>query len=237
MGAKLVAYYSQAFRIAGFPGKVELARLTRIPSAQAEETPDTPQMTRAFEEAMSQIRATGAANVAGSGAMDKVMSRVKYQVLHEKLPLAAAARRVTEAVAEALKVERSSVWAYDSRKRTIKCVDLYSQKDRGHSSGTELVAKDFPKYFDALETEKTIAANDAHRDYRTSEFSAVYLKPLGINSMIDVPIWVRGQMYGVLCNEHTGAARKWTAEEEDFAYSAGSLVSLVASSSPTRATG
>jgi GAF domain-containing protein len=36
--------------------------------------------------------------------------------------------------------------------------------------------------------------------------------------MLDVPIWVKGEMIGVLCHEHVGAPRNWTAEEEQMAY-------------------
>ena len=42
------------------------------------------------------------------------------------------------------------------------------------------------------------------RDARTSCFSAVHLEPLGIGSMLDVPIWVQGTMAGVICHEHIG---------------------------------
>ena len=75
-------------------------------------------------------------------------------------------------------------------------------------SGVELFAKDFPGYFRALREERSIAAHDAHKDPRTKEFSD-YLAPLGINSMLDAPIYVGGKMIGVVCNEHIGPKRTW----------------------------
>jgi GAF domain-containing protein len=88
------------------------------------------------------------------------------------------------------------------------------------------MAEQFPPYFAALLDERTIAAHDANSDPRTACFSEPYLRPLGIASMLDVPIWVGGEMVGVVCCEHVGEPRTWTADEENFAYLLASFVSL-----------
>ncbi|AKV03987.1 hypothetical protein AKJ09_10650 [Labilithrix luteola] len=139
----------------------------------------------------------------------------------------AAFRRLTEAAAQTLDVARASIWFYDDAKSGITCIDLFEKELDKHSDGVVLAAKDFPAYFAGLLEERTIAADDAHKHPMTCEFSEVYLKPLGINSMLDVPIWVDGQMVGVVCHEHVGAARAWTPDEENFAYLMGSIAALV----------
>ena len=78
----------------------------------------------------------------------------------------------------------------------------------------------------ALKEERTIAAHDAHTDPRTSCFSQGYLGPLGIGALLDVPIWVDGRMWGVVCHEHVGPARKWTVDEERFGYLMANFVAL-----------
>jgi PAS domain S-box-containing protein len=60
----------------------------------------------------------------------------------------------------------------------------------------------------------------------TSGLIENYLKPLGITSLLDVPVWVRGEVVGVICHEHIGPAREWSAEEIDFASSLAAMVSL-----------
>ena len=95
-----------------------------------------------------------------------------------------------------------------------------------HSSGTVLKATDFAPYFNALNGERTIAADDANTDPRTSCFSEVYLKPLGIGALLDVPIWADRTMVGVICHEHVGPARRWSSDDETFAYVLASLVAL-----------
>ncbi|MBD2041836.1 PAS domain S-box protein [Microcoleus sp. FACHB-672] len=131
--------------------------------------------------------------------------------------LKAALREITETAARTLSVARTSVWLYNSDKSALQCIDLYELLHSYHSSGTELQAIDYPAYFKALETYRAIAAHKAHTDSRTKEFSQFYLTPLGINSMLDVPIRLSGQRVGVLCLEHIGPARKWALEEENFA--------------------
>jgi PAS domain S-box-containing protein len=140
--------------------------------------------------------------------------------------VAETARRITEAAADGLEVARASVWFYDDAREKIVCADLFERATGAHSGGIALAAADFPAYFAALRTERTIAADDAHADPRTAEFSAPYLAPLGIASMLDVPIWVGGEMIGVVCHEHVGPRRSWTADEESFAYLMASFVSL-----------
>jgi PAS domain S-box-containing protein len=108
---------------------------------------------------------------------------------------------------------------------TLVCLDLYEINSDRHSKGATIESVNFPAYFEALRTERIIAAHDAHTDPRTHEFSALYLTPLGITSMLDAPIRVGGQMVGVICHEHIGTPRFWALEEENFA---GSLADFVA---------
>jgi diguanylate cyclase (GGDEF)-like protein/PAS domain S-box-containing protein len=145
-----------------------------------------------------------------------------------------ALKLLTEAAAETLQVERASVWTYGEQRTLIRCLDLHERTPDTHSQGTELRRADFPAYFEALEQNRTISAGDAHNDPSTSEFSESYLTPLGINSMLDAPIWFRGQVIGVVCNEHVGPPRAWTIEEQNFGGSIADLVALAMETSERR---
>ena len=82
-----------------------------------------------------------------------------------------------------------------------------------------------------MKKEQVIAVVDVHQDTRTSEFSINYTLPLGITSMLDVRIWSRGKVIGVVCCEHLGTQRQWTLEEENFISSITEFVRLVIESS------
>ena len=136
-------------------------------------------------------------------------------------------REVTQIAAETLEVERVSIWRYERDKQGIVCQELFERSKRSHSAGTVLLAENFPAYFRALASGDVIAAHDAHRDLRSAEFTENYLRPLGISSMLDAPIHVVGSMTGVVCCEHVGPARQWTADEQTFALAVANLVSLL----------
>jgi hypothetical protein len=168
--------------------------------------------------------------LAESEARLREQTRVYVELVAQKSALLAdpmsTLHQVTEAAARTLRVARVSVWFYDAAKSKIVCADLFEAGSSTHSVGAALEASQFPAYFEALLEERTIAAHDANQDARTAEFSQPYLRPLGIGAMLDVPIWVGGEMAGVLCNEHIGEARTWTPDEENFAYLLASFVAL-----------
>ncbi len=144
----------------------------------------------------------------------------------DKSDVQATFHAITEACALLLDVARVSIWALvdcgseptilepDTR---IVCKDLYLSDEQRHVSFMPIHGRDFPAYLRAIHERRTITAPDAQNDPRTAEFTDFYLRPLGITSMMDVPIWHRGEVYGVLCFEHIGPVREWQAEEEAFA--------------------
>ena len=150
--------------------------------------------------------------------------------------LAAALHDISAAAAETLEVERVGIWLFTPDRQSIRCVELYERTPALHSEGGELTAARYPVYFKALHGERTIAASDARLDPRTSAFTQTYLEPYGVTSMLDAPIRRLGQMAGVICFEHTGEMRAWTAEEQSFAGSIADLVAMAIDASDRRQT-
>lgn len=135
-------------------------------------------------------------------------------------------KRTTETLSQCLKVERVSVWMFESNNLSIRCEDLYVSGTREHHCGQTFAASSNPEYFRAILSEDAVLAEDARTHPATAGFLAEYLEPHGITSMLDVPIRSAGQAVGVLCCEHIGAARRWSAEEAKFILSAASYVML-----------
>ncbi len=135
-----------------------------------------------------------------------------------------AFKEITEAATSTLKVARASIWMAADDWTTFKCIDLYEHPSGRHTEGAELNEADFPAYFKAISEDRIIDAHDAHQDPRTCEFSQTYLTPLGITSMLDTPIRLSGAITGILCLEHVGPLRHWSAEELSYAASLANLV-------------
>jgi signal transduction histidine kinase/DNA-binding response OmpR family regulator/HPt (histidine-containing phosphotransfer) domain-containing protein/PAS domain-containing protein len=129
----------------------------------------------------------------------------------------AAARRIAEKMVWAIDVHRVSVWILSQDDSELHCVDLYEQTTHTHSSDMVLKIKDFPNYFNSLQTERAIDADDAVNDTRTKEFTKSYLIPNGITSMLNAPIRFSGKVVGVICHESKEDVRHWYADEVTFA--------------------
>lgn len=143
-------------------------------------------------------------------------------------------QRMLEATARTLAVGRSSLWLFDVGHTKIRCVDLYELEPARHLADMELAAVDFPRYFDALEQDRIMAADDAIADPRTSEFAEAYLRPHDITSMLDVPVRAGGHVIGVLCNEHCGERRTWQLDEQNFCKAVADLAALALESAEKR---
>lgn len=149
----------------------------------------------------------------------------KSPALHQG-DLKAVVRDITEAGVQNIGVERASVWLYDRTKTKICCLDLFENTSQVHSEGIELLQADYPGYFQALQEDEPLVAEDAHNDPKTREFSESYLTPCGINSMLDIPIAIGGETAGVICLEQVGPMRQWMPEDLNFTRSLADLVSL-----------
>ena len=244
MGQIIYDYYLKAAEFGGINARTRLSGITKIPSMQAKSVPDSEANLAMFEKAFQQIKkefggtdspAKQEVEVNKGTTETTTFLRKQITVFSDLLSsrglyqndMKKGFERITETLTEAIDVERASVWLYDKDKTQIECADLYERDKGAHSSGVVLKKSDFPNYFKAIENEKTLAANDAHTHAGTSEFSEVYLTPLRINSLLDTPIWVNGEMVGVLCHEHVGPMRKWNRDEENFAYLAGNVTAII----------
>lgn len=131
--------------------------------------------------------------------------------------LAESAQMICEVAANLLLVERAGLWLLADDGRTLTAIDLYERTPRRHVGGNNITASDFPRYFEALRSQRGIDAVDANTDPRTSEFAAAYLPRHEITSMLDAPVRIAGQVRGVICLESVRQRRQWTAEEVAFA--------------------
>ena len=156
-------------------------------------------------------------------SLELILLRVSQSADIDKGELDVASRLIINSVCEGLQITRAGIWLYDEMQTLVQSTLLIDKgNDLDHES-LVLTRKDFPHYFEALDSERTIAAHDALTDVATFEFAEVYLTPLGISSMLDVPIRHRGKMIGIICCEHQGKAREWHADEVVFAASLADL--------------
>lgn len=145
------------------------------------------------------------------------------------MPLHDWLSRLLGEIASILEVERVGYSRMEGDRASIQQEIQYflSRNCCDNSGCVRLLASDYPGYFRALNARSNvIISDDVKTDARLAEFRDGYFRPLGITSMLDVPVHRAGQLYGVICHEHVGPARQWTDHEVEAARSFAHLVAL-----------
>jgi PAS domain S-box-containing protein len=154
----------------------------------------------------------------------------------------AALRKILSSASNALNVERVSFWSLDKEKQNLECQMLYldSTNDVDLSSKSKILPATFPNqagtyehYLEKLKQNRPLITSNAQAGIE-SGIVEDYLVPLGITSMMDVPVWYHGDVVGIVCLEHVGPNRNFTLEEEDFATSIATMISLAFETSNRR---
>ncbi|MBN3891238.1 MAG: GAF domain-containing protein [Nostoc sp. JL31] len=140
--------------------------------------------------------------------------------------LETAFKVITEKAANALEVERVSVWLFNSERTKLQCISLYERSNQKHSAGLERNLTDYLIYFKALVVSRTIAVCDTRTDPRVQELSDTWLEPNNIVSLIDTSLWVGGKMVGTVLSEQVDTSRKWELSEQNFVSSIAEIVAL-----------
>ncbi|HMI86652.1 MAG TPA: diguanylate cyclase [Polyangiaceae bacterium] len=156
----------------------------------------------------------------------KALAALMHSEALSRGDVAGALQLVTEIASQVLRVERASVWRFREDRGALECANLFQRTPHRHSDGGTLLASSNRRYFEALAEERSIAVADAFVDARTVDFTENYLRRHGISAMLDAPVFVRGNMVGVVCHEHVGGRRTWLPWEELVAGSIADFVAL-----------
>jgi PAS domain S-box-containing protein len=135
---------------------------------------------------------------------------------------------IIKEAATVTKTNRVSFWKY--HKDLITCRNLYSVDNQSLSDKNILDKESYPIYFETLKSKSIINAPDVFNKLEVSEFQRLYFTKNHIKSMLDVPIFLSGQLGGVACFESTEEKRDWDNEDINYARTISDVISLAISS-------
>jgi PAS domain S-box-containing protein len=160
-----------------------------------------------------------------SNKLNEIVIKQSHNPLFYQGNVVEAAKILTKQITETIDTDRCSLWLYNGDKTSIICKQLYVKAEDKWYDNIELFRKDFESYFNHLDIDPIIVANNAEKHEATSCFTESYLRPLGIKAMLDVPIIYKGEIIGVFCVE-SYRVRDWNTLEVNFARIISSIYSF-----------
>lgn len=155
------------------------------------------------------------------------LEAARLRIVHLKLDASEDLWRVVEGAlrtsALSLGVARVGLWLLSADRRALHEIVLHG----GDSERRSLPLDAWPRYLDAVLSRRVVAADDARTDPRTAELTDAYLVPFAITSMLDAPVFIAGEVWGIVCHEHVGPPRTWSPREIDFAVSVADMLSAL----------
>lgn len=130
---------------------------------------------------------------------------------------------LSESVVNGLEITACSMYFFEDMNTRLSCYERYTTFDDIESEQV-IQRVDFRSYFDALlsGSQITIASKD-DTDYE--EISEFLLKR-GIHASIHIPIWLRGEVIGVVIAEHEVSVKAWWPDEISFLRSIGDFLTI-----------
>ncbi|HYP77854.1 MAG TPA: GAF domain-containing sensor histidine kinase [Polyangiaceae bacterium] len=162
-------------------------------------------------------------------SLDSARLQIVRLVLDDFADLKRAMLTAARVSATTLGVTRVGVWSLSEDRSTLRRVALHDLRrpDNQTTEDLELPLADWPSYRTALSSGRVVATDNALTDLRTAQLADSYLVPHGVTSMMDAPLFLKGEVWGVVCHEHTGAPRIWTEREIAFAVSVADMLSTM----------
>ncbi|WP_309640633.1 PAS domain S-box protein [Flavobacterium sp.] len=131
-------------------------------------------------------------------------------------------KEILEIASKTMEIERASFWNYFPDK--LKCQNLYEVNKNKFEKGFTLTRSQYPIYFETIENEMQVIANDVYNNPITQELCLDYIPKNKICSILDTPVFINGQLRGIICFESVGRIKKWDNEDVAFSRSVSDLI-------------
>jgi signal transduction histidine kinase len=117
--------------------------------------------------------------------------------------------------ARVLEVERISLWTLREEQNCFVCEMAYHRTTGVFERGYTLAFAEHRDYMQAVKT-PPLVVEDVRSDPRLRSLRA-YFDAREISSVLDFPLLAHGDLAGVLCVQHVGPTRRWSASDVQFA--------------------
>ncbi len=141
--------------------------------------------------------------------------------------LNATLRGITTTAAEALGLDRVSIWRYDSPERQrLIALECYRVATHQHDQGQVLELVQAEDQSKAILSDRGFAIADITLEPFASEMVRAYCEQYQVLSLLSVPVWQDGRVCGFVWFERNAPARRWSEDTQQFAHSISDFIAL-----------
>ncbi|MBE9576059.1 PAS domain S-box protein [Flavobacterium proteolyticum] len=138
--------------------------------------------------------------------------------------LDALIQHICKETAVGLKIDRVALWNFE--KDQIDLRNIYVQSEDKHYADLSIPKKSISTYISNIESEPIIIASDVYKSESLKEFTTEYFPKYDIKSLLDIPIYIGGELNNILCLEATHEVRYWTNEDINFCKTVAEIIAL-----------
>ena len=138
-------------------------------------------------------------------------------------------KQIIKDVSRVTRTERTSIWLFDKSSKSLISNCIYRLSLNEYEGPRIISSEVYPAYYKRIKEInhlKAIIVNNVHTEEFTAEILEDILIPLGIESILMIPLTKDDELFGVICLSHLGSKRIWTQDEQVFVTSISSIVSL-----------
>ncbi|WP_445452298.1 PAS domain S-box protein [Flavobacterium sp. 25HG05S-40] len=121
-------------------------------------------------------------------------------------------------------IDRVSYWAF--LKEGIRCESMYYLNSDRFEKNFVIDKEKHPIYFKNIETGAQIVASNVYDNTITQELCFDYFPKNDIKSLLDTPIFINGEIIGILCFEKIETPTEWDNEDINFSRSIADLIAI-----------
>ena len=121
-------------------------------------------------------------------------------------------------------IDRVSYWVFLNN--GIRCESIYYLQSDRFEKNFVIDRERHPIYFKNIETGAQIVASNVYDNAMTQELCFEYFPKNDIKSLLDTPIFINGEILGILCFEKIEKTTEWDNEDINFSRSIADLIAI-----------
>lgn len=133
-------------------------------------------------------------------------------------------QHICKETAIGLRIDRVAVW--DFKEDYIELKNIYVHSEGKHYADLSIPKKNISTYISNIESEPIIIASNVYKNESIKEFTTEYFPKYDIKSLLDIPIYIGGELNNILCLEATHELRYWTNEDINFSKTVAEIIAL-----------